>query len=83
MRDMLRKYQNVFRSRWKAVMWSMGIMLTAYCSVPSADSGGEEEQLAAVAGVIAGQTGEQDQEAAGSGENHHVNPWALPPKEQH
>ena len=80
---MFRKYQNVFRSRWKAVMWSMGVLLTAYCSVPSADSGGEDEQLAAIAGVIAGQTGEQGSPAAATGEHHHVNPWALPAKQQH
>ena len=80
---MLRKYQNVFRSRWKAVMWSMGVLLTAYCSVPSADGGGEDEQIAAIAGVIAGQTAEQGSPAAATGEHHHVNPWALPAKEQH
>lgn len=27
----------VFRSRWKAVTWSLGILLTAYCTVPAAD----------------------------------------------
>ncbi len=27
----------VFSSRWKALWWSAGIMLTAYCTVPSAD----------------------------------------------
>jgi hypothetical protein len=27
----------VFQSRWKAVTWSLGILATAYCSVPSAD----------------------------------------------
>ena len=80
---MLRKYQNVFRSRWKAVMWSMGILLTAYCSVPSADGGGEEEQLAAIAEAIAAQTGEQVGPAAETGEHHHTNPWALPAKQQH
>jgi hypothetical protein len=32
-----RKYQNIFRSRWKAVSWALGVMLTAYCTVPSAD----------------------------------------------
>ena len=88
MRAMLRKYQNVFRSRWKAVMWSLGVLLTAYCSVPSADGGGEEEQLAAIAGVIAGESGVEPGPAASSpaedgAGHHHVNPWALPPKEQH
>lgn len=27
----------VFASRWKALWWSVGILVTAYCSVPSAD----------------------------------------------
>lgn len=27
----------VFTSRWKALFWSAGIMLTAYCSIPAAD----------------------------------------------
>lgn len=25
----------VFQSRWKAVTWSLGILATAYCSVPA------------------------------------------------
>jgi len=25
----------VFASRWKALMWSAGVLLTAYCTVPS------------------------------------------------
>lgn len=32
---MLGKYQNIFRSRWKAVTWALGVLLTAYCTVPS------------------------------------------------
>ena len=31
------KMNQVFASRWKAVTWSLGILLTAYCTVPSAD----------------------------------------------
>lgn len=34
---MFNKYQNVFRSRWKALWWAAGVLLTAYCTVPSAD----------------------------------------------
>ena len=34
---MFAKYQNVFRSRWKALWWAAGVCLTAYCSVPSPD----------------------------------------------
>ena len=28
---------SVFASRWKALWWSAGVLMTAYCSVPSAD----------------------------------------------
>ena len=31
------KINQVFTSRWKAVTWSLGILLTAYCTVPAAD----------------------------------------------
>lgn len=31
------KLRHVFASRWKAVFWSLGVMLTAYCTVPAAD----------------------------------------------
>lgn len=27
----------VFASRWKAVTWSLGILLLAYCTVPTAE----------------------------------------------
>ena len=27
----------VFASRWKALWWAGGIMLTAYCTIPAAD----------------------------------------------
>ena len=28
---------SVFTSRWKALLWSLGVLTTAYCSVPSSD----------------------------------------------
>lgn len=34
---MLGKYPNIFRSRWKALWWAAGVLLTAYCTVPSAE----------------------------------------------
>lgn len=34
---MFRKYQAVFTSRWKALMWAAGVCLTAYCTVPSVE----------------------------------------------
>lgn len=44
------KLGQVFASRWKAVTWSIGILATAYCTVPMADQAREhEQQKAAVA----------------------------------
>ena len=37
------KMNQVFRSRWKAVTWSLGILLTAYCTVPAVDPAGQHE----------------------------------------
>jgi hypothetical protein len=31
------KSTEVFASRWKALRWSLGVLLLAYCTVPSAD----------------------------------------------
>lgn len=31
------KITTVFRSRWNALFWAAGVLLTAYCSVPPAD----------------------------------------------
>ena len=27
----------VFTSRWKALIWSAGVLATAYCTIPAAD----------------------------------------------
>ncbi|MFO1255295.1 MAG: hypothetical protein U1E37_06450 [Sphingomonadaceae bacterium] len=37
------RINQVFRSRWKAVTWSLGILLTAYCTVPMADAARQHE----------------------------------------
>ncbi|MGQ7830613.1 hypothetical protein [Altererythrobacter sp. Z27] len=34
---MFAKHQAIFRSRWRALLWAAGVLLTAYCSVPSPD----------------------------------------------
>ncbi|MDE2434809.1 MAG: hypothetical protein KGM49_00985 [Sphingomonadales bacterium] len=34
---------SVFRSRWKAVMWSAGILMTAYCSIPSPEESAQKQ----------------------------------------
>lgn len=31
------KSTEVFASRWKALRWSLGVLLLAYCTVPNAD----------------------------------------------
>ncbi|MDD3798351.1 MAG: hypothetical protein PHE36_04140 [Novosphingobium sp.] len=31
------RLSSVFASRWKALWWAAGILLTAYCSVPKPD----------------------------------------------
>jgi hypothetical protein len=43
---MLKKYQNIFRSRWKALWWAAGVCLTAYCTVPSADQTAQQQAAA-------------------------------------
>jgi hypothetical protein len=65
---MFNKYQNVFRSRWKALIWASGVLVTAYCSVPSPD----EDNGAAVPFV----NGAAEKTKAA---HQHVNPWALDP----
>lgn len=46
---MFGRKQNIFRSRWRAVWWSMGVLLTAYCAVPSPDEDELAQQHAAEA----------------------------------
>jgi hypothetical protein len=74
---MFGRYQAVFRSRWRAVLWSMGVLLTAYCTVPSEGDSSDAEQIAAIAAAAGGHSGEEAR-----AEPHHVNPWALPPEQQ-
>ena len=31
------RLNTVFASRWKALWWSAGILMTAYCSIPDSD----------------------------------------------
>jgi hypothetical protein len=37
------RLNTVFKSRWKAVTWSLCILLTAYCTVPAADQARQPE----------------------------------------
>lgn len=38
--------RTVFTSRWKAVWWSLGILATAYCTVPAEDQPGDAAEFA-------------------------------------
>jgi hypothetical protein len=41
----------VFASRWKAVWWSAGVLMTAYCSIPAVEQADDsaKQQVAASA----------------------------------
>jgi len=43
------KMNQVFASRWKAVTWGLGILLTAYCTVPSPEQTDKQQADAAQA----------------------------------
>jgi hypothetical protein len=73
-RAMFNKYQNVFRSRWKALFWAGGVLLTAYCTVPGNDEV-DDPTSAADAAALASVIGN----GAPAPEPTHVNPWALDP----
>lgn len=63
------KIRNVFKSRWHALAWAGSILVTAYCSVPSADDGGDDDGLTQFAASLAAHAGDQ--------KPVHKNPWAL------
>jgi hypothetical protein len=44
------KLNTLFRSRWNALWWAAGILLTAYCSVPSLEETNAEDKPAATGG---------------------------------
>ncbi len=80
------RMNSVFRSRWRAVWWSAGVLLTAYCSVPAMthkDASGAKGDAAASAKAdsdeqakrvrqLAHLLGDDPKPKAGD----HANPWA-------
>lgn len=56
----------VFRSRWKALFWAAGILLTAYCSVPAAQDAGSGTP----------REGLDKAETPAKMHSDHANPWA-------
>ena len=69
------KITTVFRSRWNAVFWSLGVLLTAYCSVPSqegeANGGNADGATKAAVAIVGNLTGH-----ARPTDQHPANPWA-------
>ena len=47
----------VFTSRWKALIWSAGVLATAYCTIPDA------QDESAATGTKPGQPSEQELQA--------------------
>lgn len=47
------KITTVFASRWKALWWAAGMMMTAYCSIPSAEETAESQAAAPAPGSVA------------------------------
>jgi hypothetical protein len=61
------KTNQVFTSRWKALSWSLGVMATAYCTVPAAETDAQRAENEAAAKILA-----QQQQVQTPG----VDPWA-------
>jgi hypothetical protein len=67
------KITSVFTSRWKALAWSAGVLLTAYCTIPSPDEDGGKSAavdptVTAVVGMVLPNSSTQA--------DSHVSPWA-------
>lgn len=50
----------VFTSRWKALLWSAGVLTTAYCTIPAAD---DSATAGSTAAGKPGQPSEQELQA--------------------
>ena len=40
------KLNTLFASRWKALAWGAGVLLTAYCSIPSREESDQTDRIA-------------------------------------
>ena len=67
------KYQAVFRSRWRALLWASGVLLTAYCTVPSP---GEDDPAMEIIKTAAAHAG-KGQSPGEQAPPKRVDPWAL------
>ncbi|WP_156370023.1 hypothetical protein [Novosphingobium sp. Leaf2] len=41
------KINQVFKSRWHALAWSAGMLMTAYCSIPATDDADTDQSQTA------------------------------------
>ena len=64
------RLNTVFASRWKALLWAGGILLTAYCTVPSPEETAGADQSAQVLAQAMGQAPEHAEQAKP------YDPWA-------
>ena len=60
--------RGVFASRWKALLWAGGVLLTAYCTIPASD---EEEAAPVVTPEMAAALATKAPPPP-----KHSNPWA-------
>ena len=65
------KLNTVFASRWKALLWAGGILLTAYCTVPSADDTADSDEGAQVLAQAMSQAPDQVEQVRPN------DPWAI------
>jgi hypothetical protein len=47
------KTNQVFTSRWKALSWSLGVIVLAYCSVPAAETEAQRSETATANAALA------------------------------
>jgi len=69
---MFERYQGIFRSRWRALMWASGVLLTADCTVPSPNDPGDGSNARAQAAGVEALIGNAHRDQP----HKHVNPWA-------
>jgi hypothetical protein len=63
------RLNTIFASRWKALWWAAGILMTAYCSVPNDDDKPDPLVDLAVSMV-------KPAASATPSPQQHANPWA-------
>ena len=71
---MFNRYQAVFRNRWRALLWASGVLLTAYCTVPSP---GDKDAATTMVEAVAGHQGAR---SAAKAPAHPHDPWAREPE---